>query len=583
MPRRYLFGPVSAAFAHQKLHRHRQSGLCLAFNADGDGDVTIRRGDSWDDVLARLPAGRGVDFLVVHAAYTSVPECLWTAPVPLVAVAPDHQLLWHYYRRRLRACDLILTDRGGQEALARAGLAQARAVYVPGCDRSVLESPPAEATRDIDVLVVHNLNPAVHPERVAWLTRLARLGERWRVAIHPGVMGEACRGLFRRARIVFHCCAGGPWNELAFEAAAAGALVFQDAAGRERPDWFRDGHECVLFDEANLESLLDHYLSHEEERCQLVEEAGRAVQRCGFDQLWETALAQVDAEWPDLLVGAASRAAPAAVRLGSPDPPLDALLSRCLQLSAATRNDDAELVHNLEVALEAQPQSAELHNALGQAILWTNRNPALARTSAEVSAEHFQRAVACRPDHLLARLNLAEALAAAGEKTRATDVARQALAALEQSGALAPSCLDGLPFRADYGFFRIAWERAAWANAGRRRKGDADLFYGSVVDFFLGRPRGRRVYSSPNRRPTCCCQAAPPNGQPRTTASRTASSSASVCGRLTHSSQSAGNGTGPADSRGRSAATTACRAARLDHRQSSARATSPARRALRST
>jgi GT2 family glycosyltransferase/predicted Zn-dependent protease len=458
MPGRYLFGPVSATFANKKLHRHRQQGLCLAFNADGDADVTVRFGDSWDDVLARLPAGRGVDFLVVHAAYTSVPECLWTAPVPLVAVAPDHQLLWHYYRRRLRACDLILTDRGGQEALARAGIAQARAVYVPGCDRSVLEAAPAEATRDIDVLVVHNLNPAVHPERVAWLTRLARLGERWRIAIHPGVMGEACRGLFRRSRIVFHCCAGGPWNELAFEAAAAGALVFQDAASRERPDWFRDGHECVLFDEANLEALLEHYLSQEGERRRLVEEARQALPRCGFDQLWETALSQVEAEWPDLLQRRKQRRPPGEV---------DALLSRCLQLSAATRNDDANLVHDLEVTLRAQPESAALHNALGQAILWTNRNPALARTSAEVSAEHFQRAVSCRPDHLLARLNLAEALAAAGEKARATAAARQALAALEQSGALAPSCLDGLPFRADYGFFRIACERAAWANAGR--------------------------------------------------------------------------------------------------------------------
>ena len=57
MRRRYLFGPVSAAFADQNLRRERDDRWCLAFNADGDADLTVRPGDAWLDVAGRLPAG----------------------------------------------------------------------------------------------------------------------------------------------------------------------------------------------------------------------------------------------------------------------------------------------------------------------------------------------------------------------------------------------------------------------------------------------------------------------------------------------------------------------------------------------
>jgi hypothetical protein len=42
MSLKYLFGPVSATFAEQNLKRQRDGGACLAFNADGDTDLTVR-------------------------------------------------------------------------------------------------------------------------------------------------------------------------------------------------------------------------------------------------------------------------------------------------------------------------------------------------------------------------------------------------------------------------------------------------------------------------------------------------------------------------------------------------------------
>src|SRR5262249_34115355 len=106
MPRRYLLGPVSAPFAKENLHDARQRGECLAFNVTGDTDVRIGPEDTWDAVCARLPAGWRPDFVVLDLPYNTIPACLWSAPVPLVALAEDWDLLWHSYRHLRKHCNL---------------------------------------------------------------------------------------------------------------------------------------------------------------------------------------------------------------------------------------------------------------------------------------------------------------------------------------------------------------------------------------------------------------------------------------------------------------------------------------------
>jgi hypothetical protein len=212
MPRRYLFGPVTPDVADQTLHGPRQAGDCLTFDPAGATDLTIGPTDTWESVCARLPAGWQPDFIVLHVPYTTIPACLWSAPVPLVGWAEDWNLLWHGYRRRLRHCDLILADSAGVEAFARQGISQARTVNLFGCKRAFLEAMPVDGPRDIDVLFVGNLHPAVQRERLPWLARLARLGQRWRVVIQTGVFGDGYRALLARARIVFNRSIRGECN-----------------------------------------------------------------------------------------------------------------------------------------------------------------------------------------------------------------------------------------------------------------------------------------------------------------------------------------------------------------------------------
>src|SRR5262249_35067952 len=157
--------------------------------------------DSWDDVLARLPDGWRPDGVLLRLAYECVPQALWSAPLPVVGVAEDWNLLWGQFRLRgLPACDLVLTDAPGVEALRRAGLGHVRPARLYGCGRAWQEEH-AEPDRDIDVLFIGNMHGAVRGPRLPWLGRLARLAGRRRVLVASGVFGLEYRQLLRRARI----------------------------------------------------------------------------------------------------------------------------------------------------------------------------------------------------------------------------------------------------------------------------------------------------------------------------------------------------------------------------------------------
>jgi hypothetical protein len=166
MRRRYLFGPVTATFADQNLRWHREAGDCLAFAATEGVDLRVAPTDSWEAVCERLPPGWRPDFIALYLPYTTVPHALWSAPVPLVALAPDYNLQWHHYRYCLPRGELVLTDAPGAAALAQAGIGHARAANLFGCSRALLEGPWHPQTRDIDILFVGNLNQAVQSERL---------------------------------------------------------------------------------------------------------------------------------------------------------------------------------------------------------------------------------------------------------------------------------------------------------------------------------------------------------------------------------------------------------------------------------
>src|SRR5262249_18406757 len=137
---------------------------------------------------------------------------------------------------------------------------------------------------------------------------LARLRPRWNVVI-ANVFNAAYLALLQRSRIVFNRSARGECNMRTFEAATSGALLFQEASNREVPAYFRDRQECVLYDETNLEDLLEHYLTHEDERRVLAEAARKRMRGYSFASLWRQALDALEADLPALRDQARARAA----------------------------------------------------------------------------------------------------------------------------------------------------------------------------------------------------------------------------------------------------------------------------------
>src|SRR5260370_41604285 len=95
-------------------------------------------------------------------------------------------------------------DAWAAELCQQAGLAQARPAILCGCENGDVENPWPDGPRDIDILLVGNLNPAVQRERMPWVRRLAELGRRWQVVIRTAGPDDRYRKLLARSRLVGH-------------------------------------------------------------------------------------------------------------------------------------------------------------------------------------------------------------------------------------------------------------------------------------------------------------------------------------------------------------------------------------------
>jgi glycosyltransferase involved in cell wall biosynthesis/Tfp pilus assembly protein PilF len=452
---RYLFGPVAPAFADQNLRRQRSSGECLAFNAAGTADVLIGTSDTWEAVCSRFPPGWRPDYLVVQLAYACVPQCLWSAPLPIIGLATDCNLLWHYYRRVLRRCELVLTDPGTVEVMNREGLANARPANLHGCERFFLEMPGSERTRDIDILFVGNLHSAVQRERLPWLGRLAPLAEHHRVVIEGGLAPEAYRDHLRRARIVFNWNLPGRGSRRVFEAMAAGALVFIPSDNEALTADLRDREDCVHYDADNLATLVEYYLIHDDERRAIAETARAKADQFSFEHLWDSIVTAVESELPR----APERVAPPFQAAGD-------LLTHAWEFLNGTGNDDAGLIGELQTAANRNDGKALALGLLGLAQARSEQGKQPFRGLAMTAAEHFAEAIKSEPHSWTNQLNLIEALLAAGRNEEAADRALHTLEDLESSSGLGETDREMPHFPPGYDPFRVEWERAAWMYAG---------------------------------------------------------------------------------------------------------------------
>lgn len=429
---RFLFGPVTRAFADENLAASRAAGVCLTFGRDAD--LPVHPGDTWDDVAARLPPGWRPDFVAAWLQYQSHPPAVWGAPVPILGLAGDWNLQWHAYRHVLPLCDAVLVDEPGAAVFRRAGHPHAYPANLYGLGRTHLDRPDTpDVDRDIDVLFVGNISQAVQRERAAWLARVARLADRYRVVIRTGVFGAEYRKLLRRAKLAFNRSIRGECNMRALEAPAAGAVLLQEAENREVRRFLTPDTEYVPYTAADFEERVARVLADDERR-RVIAAAGRAkVTGYSFETLFRDGVARVFRDPAGVTTRMAAR------------------LQRRPGLSLTGRLWTA--LGSREVGdrtLAAELIAAGRHEA---AVLTGTTDPDAA---ALVGAAVTNR---------VAALTRAEFLRMAGRGAEAVSAARAVLVSLDVGPSLTAAELDTPPYPAQYDFLRVEWERAGWAAA----------------------------------------------------------------------------------------------------------------------
>ncbi|HYH66560.1 MAG TPA: glycosyltransferase [Urbifossiella sp.] len=363
---------------------------------------------------------------------TSTPAWLWSAPVPVVALAADPNLLWHGYRAVLHLADLVLTDQPAVDRFHRAGIAHVRPANLYGLDREFLaEAGATHVDRDIDVLFVGNMNPAVQGGRLPWLGRVGRLAGRHRVVIATGLFEADYRALLRRAKMVFNKSIRGECNQRAFEAAATGAVLLQEAENPEVPLYLEPGTEYVPYTADDLEARVAACLADEAGRREMSARAGARVRGYGWLDLIRRALADCASDWPAVRERAARRSRSEA---------RPSLPARVWQRAGLAGPDaDAALVADLTRAGD--------HHALGLFAPVGSAEPHLARAAGS---------------NRVSALGHAAALLELGRDTAAADAARRVLAALDGGGDLTAAERDTCPYPIRFDHLRVEWERAGW-------------------------------------------------------------------------------------------------------------------------
>lgn len=349
------------------------------------------------DLESVYPAGWKPDVLLFWSLeYQPIPTGLEAADALVVGVVGDWNLGAIAYHSVGGAFDVLFADRKGCDHLRAAGFPTVRYAPLWGFDPALHRRLP-DVTRDIDIAFVGNFHFEIQQDRAKWLARLAPLSRRYRLCLTSGVYGEEYVRLLNRARIVFNHSLRGEINMRVYEAAACGALLFYERENEEIRDLFTDRRECVLYDGSNLEPLLDHYLTHEDERARIAEAGWQTVQAHTDGHH----LAGVLAQLPTLLKTRSLRPRPFAAL--SRDERVERLAAHRLGLQRSACLSSADLLYKTLILHTPTAPLLSAHACVFAACLPLTKDP-MARTVFCEQARHLaEDAAACDPQSIAPR------------------------------------------------------------------------------------------------------------------------------------------------------------------------------------
>jgi len=249
------------------IRRYAGSHVIRTFGPDEDSDYTYSPlEESASEAIARFSDEWQPDLLMCWQPEAHPPpRGIEDVSIRTVALVSDWNVYYPVLETNLARYDIVLTDKPGVDVFVNHGLTErlVSAHHIrPLYSQITPIHYPHDVEKDIDVLFIGNLNHAAHQERAVFLERLAKMSDRYRIVITTGIEGEAYGRLMSRARIVFNHSIRGEVNLRVFETMACGAMAMLEESNLEVRDWFTDGEDIVLYNDENVEDVVQRFLDN---------------------------------------------------------------------------------------------------------------------------------------------------------------------------------------------------------------------------------------------------------------------------------------------------------------------------------
>ncbi len=248
---------------------------------------------TFDEILRNLPTGWEPDVVLFKSLlYSPIPIGIENSPYPTVGLLDDWFSGIDFLPDNCLKFDYICTDIAGINLLKKLGINNT--FYWPhfGYNPSLFRKIDGEK-RIYDVTFTGNFNPNVQGERLKWLHRIAQLNSKYNIKIFNNVYNEEYAKVLNMSRIVFNRSIKGEMNMRVYEAIACGALLFLEEENLEVRDMLVPDKEVVLYNNDNLEELIDYYLNHEEEREKIATAGHKRIQEYSYPKLFKVLIDKI--------------------------------------------------------------------------------------------------------------------------------------------------------------------------------------------------------------------------------------------------------------------------------------------------
>lgn len=249
----------------------------------------------FSDIIDSLPFDWKPDIVIFKAPFEKpIPLGIENSPYPTAVILDDWYGAGDYLPDNLRRFDYIFTDKSSMKLLKNMGFDNVDYWPAFGYNPSQFRIIP-KCDRTIDLFFAGSMNINIQSERLYWLRKLCSISNKYLVKINHNTFQEDYVLALNCSKIVFNRSIKGEMNMRAFEIPACGSLLFMEEENLEIGDFLTDGKECILYNNDNLEELIDYYLKHEEERKRIASAGYIKIQQFSYPKLF-TRLLEVIAQ-----------------------------------------------------------------------------------------------------------------------------------------------------------------------------------------------------------------------------------------------------------------------------------------------